>query len=92
MGSPNIEQLNAISGPPARSKGGAATFGCFTQLAGTTHLLENLLDAIRRGEMALRTDMSGHILATKDVLKSQWTPTGPPKSPTKPYSSASARC
>ena len=57
MGSPNIEQLNAIFRAAHSIKGGAATFGCFTQLAGTTHLLENLLDAIRRGEMALRTDM-----------------------------------
>ena len=57
VGSPNIEQLNAIFRAAHSIKGGAATFGCFTQLAGTTHLLENLLDAIRRGEMALRTDM-----------------------------------
>ena len=91
VGSPNIEQLNAIFRAAHSIKGGAATFGCFTQLAGTTHLLENLLDAIRRGEMALRTDMVDIFLETKDVLKSQWTPTGPPKSPTKPYSSASAR-
>ena len=71
VGSPNIEQLNAIFRAAHSIKGGAATFGCFTQLAGTTHLLENLLDAIRRGEMALRTDMVDIFLETKDVLKSQ---------------------
>src|SRR3546814_18450969 len=38
-------------------KGGAGTFGCFGHLADTTHLLENLLDAIRQGEMPLRKDM-----------------------------------
>ncbi|TRM50988.1 chemotaxis protein CheA [Achromobacter sp. LC458] len=71
VGSPDIEQLNAIFRAAHSIKGGAATFGCFTQLAGTTHLLENLLDAIRRGEMALRTDMIDIFLETKDVLKSQ---------------------
>ncbi len=71
VGAPDIEQLNAIFRAAHSIKGGAATFGCFTQLAGTTHLLENLLDAIRRGEMALRTDMVDIFLETKDVLKSQ---------------------
>ncbi|MEN4922726.1 Hpt domain-containing protein, partial [Achromobacter spanius] len=71
VGAPDIEQLNAIFRAAHSIKGGAATFGCFTQLAGTTHLLENLLDAIRRGEMSLRTDMIDIFLETKDVLKSQ---------------------
>lgn len=71
VGAPDIEQLNAIFRAAHSIKGGAATFGCFQQLAGTTHLLENLLDAIRRGEMALRTDMIDIFLETKDVLKSQ---------------------
>jgi two-component system chemotaxis sensor kinase CheA len=70
-GQPDIEQLNAIFRAAHSIKGGAATFGCFTLLAETTHLLENLLDAIRRGEMALRTDMIDIFLETKDVLKSQ---------------------
>jgi two-component system chemotaxis sensor kinase CheA len=65
------ELLNSIFRAAHSIKGGAATFGCFNQLAGTTHLLENLLDAIRRGEMALRTDMIDIFLETKDVLKSQ---------------------
>lgn len=68
---PDIEQLNAIFRAAHSIKGGAATFGCFQKLAGTTHLLENLLDAIRRGEMALRVDMVDTFLETKDVLKSQ---------------------
>lgn len=71
VGAPDIEQLNAIFRAAHSIKGGAATFGCFNQLAGTTHLLENLLDAIRRGEIALRTDMIDIFLETKDVLKSQ---------------------
>jgi len=68
---PDIEQLNAIFRAAHSIKGGAATFGCFQHLAGTTHLLENLLDEIRRGEMALRADMVDIFLETKDVLKSQ---------------------
>ncbi|MDQ2138553.1 chemotaxis protein CheA [Alcaligenaceae bacterium B3P038] len=68
---PDIEQLNAIFRAAHSIKGGAATFGCFQHLAETTHLLENLLDEIRRGEMALRTDMIDTFLETKDVLKSQ---------------------
>lgn len=69
VGAPDIEQLNAIFRAAHSIKGGAATFGCFNQLAGTTHLLENLLDAIRRGEMALRTDMIDIFLETKDVVE-----------------------
>src|SRR5690606_15425919 len=37
----------------------------------TTHLLENLLDGIRRGEMTLRADMIDIFLETKDVLNGQ---------------------
>lgn len=71
VSTPDIEQLNAIFRAAHSIKGGAATFGCFQHLAETTHLLENLLDEIRRGEMALRTDMIDTFLETKDVLKSQ---------------------
>ncbi|OZI74655.1 chemotaxis protein CheA [Bordetella genomosp. 12] len=71
IGAPDIEQLNAIFRAAHSIKGGAATFGCFQKLAGTTHLLENLLDAIRRGEMPLRADMVDTFLEAKDVLKSQ---------------------
>ena len=68
---PDIEQLNAIFRAAHSIKGGAATFGTFQKLAETTHLLENLLDAIRRQDMALRADMVDIFLETKDVLKSQ---------------------
>jgi two-component system chemotaxis sensor kinase CheA len=71
VGAPDVEQLNAIFRAAHSIKGGAATFGCFTELAQTTHLLENLLDGIRRGEMLLRADMIDIFLKTKDVLKSQ---------------------
>ncbi|WP_019936167.1 chemotaxis protein CheA [Bordetella sp. FB-8] len=68
---PDIEQLNAIFRAAHSIKGGAATFGTFQKLAETTHLLENLLDAIRRQDMVLRADMVDIFLETKDVLKSQ---------------------
>src|SRR3546814_14873424 len=45
---PDTDQLNAIFRAAHSIKGGAGTFGCFGHLAETTHLLENLLDNIRR--------------------------------------------
>ena len=68
---PDIDQLNGIFRAAHSIKGGASTFGCFGKLADTTHLLENLLDYIRRGEMALRKDMIDLFLETKDVLTEQ---------------------
>jgi len=71
VGAPDLEQINAIFRAAHSIKGGAATFGVFGLLAQTTHLLENLLDAVRRGELTLRADMIDVFLATKDVLKDQ---------------------
>ncbi|HUH60875.1 MAG TPA: chemotaxis protein CheA [Candidimonas sp.] len=70
---PDIDDLNAIFRAAHSIKGGAGTFGCFGQLAETTHLLENLLDLMRRGEMSLRKDMIDLFLETKDVLTEQVT-------------------
>ena len=50
VSAPDNEQLNAIFRAAHSIKGGAATFG-FTALTETTHLLENLLDRARRGEL-----------------------------------------
>lgn len=68
---PDPDQLNAIFRAAHSIKGGAGTFGCFGQLADTTHLLENLLDSLRQGELALRKDMIDLFLETKDVLTEQ---------------------
>ncbi|MFA7669392.1 MAG: chemotaxis protein CheA [Burkholderiaceae bacterium] len=68
---PDIDQLNGIFRAAHSIKGGAGTFGCFEMLADTTHLLENLLDYIRRNEMVLRKDMIDIFLHTKDVLTDQ---------------------
>lgn len=71
VANPDMDQLNAIFRAAHSIKGGAGTFGCFGQLADTTHLLENLLDFLRRGEMTLRKDMIDLFLETKDVLTEQ---------------------
>ncbi|HWK71940.1 MAG TPA: chemotaxis protein CheA [Burkholderiaceae bacterium] len=71
LDNPDTDQLNAIFRAAHSIKGGAGTFGCFGHLAETTHLLENLLDNIRRGEMPLRKDMIDLFLETKDVLTEQ---------------------
>lgn len=68
---PDIDKLNAIFRAAHSIKGGAGTFGCFTELAHTTHLLENLLDALRNQEMTLTKEMIDVFLETKDVLADQ---------------------
>lgn len=68
---PNLDDLNAIFRAAHSIKGGAGTFGCFERLAETTHILENLLDLLRRGDIPLRPDMIDIFLDTKDVLTEQ---------------------
>lgn len=67
---PDAEQLNAIFRAAHSIKGGAGTFG-FEALQRTTHLLENLLDYTRRGELALRRDIVDTFLEAKDMLNDQ---------------------
>ncbi len=67
---PDAEQLNAIFRAAHSIKGGAGTFG-FTVLQETTHILENLLDEARRGEMQLNTDIINLFLETKDIMQEQ---------------------
>jgi two-component system chemotaxis sensor kinase CheA len=65
---PDIEELNAIFRAAHSIKGGAATFG-FSDMTEITHVLENLLDRIRKNEMALTVEHVDAFLAAKDVLK-----------------------
>lgn len=65
---PDSEQLNAIFRAAHSIKGSAGTFG-FTDLAETTHILENLLDRIRKQELGLRADMVDAFLACGDLLR-----------------------
>lgn len=67
---PDSEQLNAIFRAAHSIKGGASTFG-FADMTGVTHVLESLLDRVRKGEMALTADMVDVFLRSADVLKSQ---------------------
>jgi len=67
---PASEQLNAIFRAAHSIKGGAGTFG-FTVLQETTHILENILDGARRGEMQLSTDIINLFLETKDIMQEQ---------------------
>ena len=70
LDAPDAEQLNAIFRAAHSIKGSAGTFG-FTDLTKVTHILESLLDRIRKGELALRPEMVDAFLAAGDVLKSQ---------------------
>lgn len=67
---PDAEELNAIFRAAHSIKGGAGTFG-FLVLQETTHILENLLDHTRRGELALRRDIVDTFLEAKDMLHDQ---------------------
>jgi len=65
---PDPEQLNAIFRAAHSIKGSAGTFG-FTDLAETTHILENLLDRIRKQELGLRPEMVDAFLECGDLLR-----------------------
>lgn len=65
---PDSEQLNAIFRAAHSIKGSAGTFG-FSDLAETTHILENLLDRIRKRELELRADMVDAFLECGDLLR-----------------------
>ncbi|GGB82336.1 chemotaxis protein CheA [Pseudoduganella buxea] len=70
VSAPDEEDLNAIFRTAHSVKGGAGTFG-LTDMTEVTHILETLLDRIRKGEMALTLDHVDAFLAAKDALKMQ---------------------
>lgn len=65
---PDNEDLNAIFRAAHSIKGGAATFG-FMDMTEITHVLENLLDRVRKHEMALTVEHVDAFLAAKDVIE-----------------------
>ncbi|GAA4034674.1 chemotaxis protein CheA [Actimicrobium antarcticum] len=67
---PDPEDLNAIFRTAHSIKGGASTFG-ITDLGEVTHVLETLLDRIRKGEAALTAEHVEAFLSAKDILKMQ---------------------
>lgn len=68
--SPDSEDLNAIFRAAHSIKGGSGTFG-FTDMTEVTHILETLLDRVRKAELALTPEMVDAFLAAGDVLKAQ---------------------
>lgn len=65
---PDGEALNAIFRAAHSIKGGSGTFG-FSDITEVTHILETLLDRVRRAELKLTPDMVDACLAAGDVLK-----------------------
>jgi len=70
VSAPDNEDLNAIFRAAHSIKGGAATFA-FNDITEVTHMLESLLDRIRKGEMALTAEQVDAFLVAKDVLTMQ---------------------
>lgn len=67
---PDIEQLNAIFRAAHSIKGGSATFG-FNDITSVTHVLESLLDKLRKKELDLQSSMIDVFLQAADVLNIQ---------------------
>lgn len=65
---PDDEALNAVFRCAHSIKGGAATFG-FEDVTSLTHVMETLLDKLRRHELALNTRMVDVLLASGDALR-----------------------
>lgn len=66
---PDTEELNSIFRAAHSIKGGSGIFG-FDALASVTHVMENLLDKIRQGKMAITSPLVDLFLTSVDVLKS----------------------
>ncbi len=64
------EDLNAIFRAVHSIKGGSATFG-FNDMTEVTHVLENLLDRVRKSEIILTEGMINAFLEAGDVLRMQ---------------------
>ncbi|CAK0753049.1 Chemotaxis protein CheA [Gammaproteobacteria bacterium] len=68
--SPSSDALNAIFRAAHSIKGGAGTFG-FNDMAELTHVLESLLDRLRKAEMLPTPEMVDAFLAAADVIQGQ---------------------
>jgi two-component system chemotaxis sensor kinase CheA len=67
---PSMDDLNAIFRAAHSVKGGAGTFG-FTDMTEVTHILETLLDKLRKQEMHLTTEMVDVFLQAGDAISMQ---------------------
>ena len=70
VSAPSIDDLNAVFRAAHSIKGGAGTFG-FNDMTSVTHVLETLLDKLRKEELVLRNEMIDVFLQAGDVLKAQ---------------------
>jgi two-component system chemotaxis sensor kinase CheA len=68
LDAPDADQLNAIFRAAHSIKGGSGTFG-FTDMAKVTHVLETLLDRVRKNEIILTREMVDAFLQAGDVLR-----------------------
>ena len=67
---PSLEDLNAIFRAAHSIKGGSGTFG-FTDMTSVTHVLESLLDRLRKEEIPLQAEMVDTFLEAGDILRAQ---------------------
>jgi len=67
---PSMDDLNAIFRAAHSIKGGSGTFG-FNDMTEVTHVLETLLDRLRKQEMTLTDEMVNAFLEAGDVLSMQ---------------------
>lgn len=67
---PDAEDLDAIFRAAHSIKGGSGTFG-FNDMAEVTHVLETLLDRVRKREQALSVALVDTLLQAGDVLREQ---------------------
>jgi two-component system chemotaxis sensor kinase CheA len=70
LDAPSLEDLNAIFRAAHSIKGGSGTFG-FTDMTSVTHVLESLLDRLRKEELALQAEMVDAFLRAGDILRVQ---------------------
>lgn len=70
VSSPDLDALNAIFRAAHSIKGGAGTFG-FTGMVEMMHMLEALLDRLRKGELEVKSEMVDTFLKAGDVIKDQ---------------------
>ena len=70
VSNPSMDDLNAIFRAAHSIKGGAGTFG-FTDMIEVTHVLETLLDKLRKQEMSLTNEMVNAFLEAGDAIAMQ---------------------
>ncbi len=70
LSTPDSEDMNAIFRAFHSIKGGSSTFG-FNEMTEITHILENLLDQIRKNERPINQELVDLFLESKDVIQSQ---------------------